>query len=139
MLVKGERLFIERIDINGNTSTLDRVIRRQFSIAEGDPFNRNEIRAARERIRALGLFSKAEVNILRGQTSSKVIVDVNVREKPTGSLSFGAGYSSANGLGGIIEYGEKNFLGRGQSLSFAIKTGERRINCMNFHFLSQCF
>ena len=57
MLVKGERLFIERIDIN-NTSTLDRVIRRQFSIAEGDPFNRNEIRAARERIRALGLFSK---------------------------------------------------------------------------------
>ena len=123
MLVKGERLFIERIDINGNTSTLDEIIRRQFSIAEGDPFNRNEIRAAR-RIRALGLFSKAEVNILRGQTSSKVIVDVNVREKPTGSLSFGAGYSSANGLGGIIEYGEKNFLGRGQSLSFAIKTGK---------------
>ena len=78
------------------------------------------------------------MNILRGQTSSKVIVDVNVREKPTGSLSFGAGYSSANGLGGIIEYGEKNFLGRGQSLSFAIKTA-KTINCTNFHFLSQCF
>ena len=123
-LVKGERLFIERIDISGNTATLDRVIRRQFFIAEGDPFNRNEIRAARERIRGLGLFSKTEVNILRGSSQSKVIVDVNVREKPTGSLSFGAGYSSANGLGGIIEYGEKNFLGRGQSLSFAINTGK---------------
>lgn len=123
-LVKSERLFIERIDINGNTSTLDRVIRRQFLIAEGDPFNRKEVRAARERIQSLGLFSKAEVNILRGQTNSQVIIDVNVREKPTGSLSFGAGYSSANGLGGIIEYGEKNFLGRGQSLSFAIKTGK---------------
>ncbi len=123
-LVKGERLFIERIDINGNTSTLDRVIRRQFFLAEGDPFSRNKIRAARERIKSLGLFSKVEVNILRGQTNSNVIVDVNVREKPTGSLSFGAGYSSASGLGGIIEYGEKNFLGRGQSLSFAIKTGK---------------
>ena len=73
---------------------------------------------------SLGLFSKVEVNILKGQTNSNVIVDVNVREKPTGSLSFGAGYSSASGLGGIIEYGEKNFLGRGQSLSFAIKTGK---------------
>ena len=78
------------------------------------------------------------MNILRGQTSSKVIVDVNVREKPTGSLSFGAGYSSANGLGGIIEYGEKNFLGRGQSLSFAIKTGKDD-QLYEFSFFESCF
>ena len=108
MLVKGERLFIERIDINGNTSTLDRVIRRQFSIAEGDPFNRNEIRAARERIRALGLFSKAEVNILRGQTSSK-LVDVNVREKPNRKLIFWCWLFKRKWSGGIIEYGERIF------------------------------
>ena len=60
----------------------------------------------------------------RGSSKSEVVIDVDVIEKPTGSLTFGAGYSSATGLGGIIEYGEKNFLGRGQSLSFAIKTGK---------------
>ena len=64
------------------------------------------------------------VDIKRGSSKSEVIVDVNVVEKPTGSLTFGAGYSSATGLGGLIEYGEKNFLGRGQALSFAIKTGK---------------
>ena len=121
---KGDRLFIERIDISGNTATLDRVVRRQFFIVEGDPFNPREIRAAADRIRAMGLFSDTSVNTISGSTGSQVIIDVEVVEKPTGSLTFGAGYSSQAGLGGLIEYGEKNFLGRGQSLSFAIKSGK---------------
>ena len=122
--IKGKRVFVERIDITGNTATFDRVLRRQFFIIEGDPFNPSEILAASERIKALGLFSDTEVKVRPGTSQSEVIIDVRVSEKPTGSLSFGAGYSSANGLGGIIEYEEKNFLGRGQSLSFGIKTGK---------------
>ena len=121
---KGDRLFVERIDISGNIATLDRVLRRQFFIAEGDPFNPREIKAAADRIRALDLFSETSVNVIPGGTNSQVVVDAKVVEKPTGSLTFGAGYSSAAGLGALIEYGERNFLGRGQSLSFAVNTGK---------------
>ena len=124
VLVRGERVFVERIDITGNTATLDRVLRRQFRIAEGDPFNPGEIRNAEERIRALGLFSDVSLKVRPGKSKSSVIIDASVREMPTGSLSFGAGYSSAKGLGAIVEYSEKNFLGRGQSLSFSVKTGK---------------
>ena len=121
---KGDRLFIERIDISGNVATLDRVLRRQFFIVEGDPFNPREIKAASDRIRALGLFSDTSVTTRPGSTNSQVIIDAKVTEIPTGSLTFGAGYSSQAGLGALVEYGERNFLGRGQSLSFAIKTGK---------------
>ena len=124
ILEKGPPLFIERIDISGNTATLDKVIRGQFDIVEGDPFNPRKIRAAAERIRKMGIFSESDVSTRVGSDSSKVIIEVDVVEMPTGSLTFGAGYSSASGLGGIIEYGERNFLGRGQSLSFAIKVGK---------------
>ena len=122
VIEKGERIFIERIDISGNTATFDRVVRRQFFVVEGDPFNPNEIKAASDRITALGLFSDASVNVLPGTAQSEVIIDVEVVEQPTGTLSFGAGYSSASGFGGLIEYKERNFLGRGQSLSFTINT-----------------
>ena len=121
---KGDKLFVERIDISGNTATLDRVVRRQFFILEGDPFNSREIKAAADRIRSLGLFSDSVVKVLPGSRDSQVVIDVKVLEKPTGSLTFGAGYSSDAGLGGLIEYGERNFLGRGQALSFAINTGK---------------
>ena len=121
---KSDKLFIERIDISGNTATLDRVVRRQFFIIEGDPFSFREIKAAEARIRSLGLFSDSNIKVLPGSRDSLVVIDVKVIERPTGSLTFGAGYSSAAGLGGLIEYGEKNFLGRGQALSFAINTGK---------------
>ena len=122
IIEKGERKFIERINISGNTATFDRVVRRQFFVAEGDPFNPNEIKAASDRIKSLGLFSNSSVNVLPGRSKSEVIIDVDVVEQPTGTLSFGAGYSSASGFGGLIEYKERNFLGRGQSLSFTINT-----------------
>lgn len=123
LITRGARLFVERIDIEGNTATFDRVIRRQFRIVEGDPFNPREIRASARRIRALGFFADAGVTTRQGSGSEKVIVDVKVTEKPTGALTFGAAYSSAAGIGGTIEYSEKNFLGRGQSLSFKVNAG----------------
>ena len=123
VLEQGERVFVERIDITGNTTTLDRVIRRQFRISEGDPFNPRLIHEAAERIRALGFFGNAGVNARGGTQPGQIIVDVEVEEQPTGSLQLGATYSGDNGFGVVIDYSERNFLGRGQALSFAIRSG----------------
>ncbi len=123
LIERGPRVFVERIDIEGNTATLDRVIRRQFRIVEGDPFNPSEIRASARRIRALGFFSQADVTSREGSNPEQVVVDVKVTEAPTGSLSFGASYSTAAGAGGLLEYAEKNFLGRGQALSVKLTAG----------------
>jgi len=121
-LVRGPRIFIERIEISGNATTLDRVIRRQFRVVEGDPFNPREIRAAAARIRALGFFSTAEVDTREGTGSDRVIVDVEVEEQPTGSLSFGVSYSANDGAGFAVEFSERNFLGRGQRINASINT-----------------
>jgi outer membrane protein insertion porin family len=122
VITRGPRIFVERIDIEGNTTTLDQVIRRQFTSVEGDPFNPREIREAAERIRALGYFETAEVDAREGSSPDQVIVDVDVVEAPTGSLSFGASFSSNDGLGFAIRFAEENFLGRGQQLSLSIST-----------------
>ncbi len=122
-LVRGERIFVERIDIEGNTTTVDQVVRRQFKSVEGDPFNPREIRQAAERIRALGFFADAQVDAKPGNGPDQVVLNVNVEEQPTGSISFGATYGTTNGLGFNVSYSETNFLGRGQALSFVFQTG----------------
>jgi outer membrane protein insertion porin family len=127
-LVRGPRVFVERIDIEGNATTLDRVIRQQFRIVEGDPFNPREIERAAERIRALGYFETADVETRQGSAPDQVLVDVNVVEQPTGSLSFGASYSIDNGIGFIVGFSERNFLGRGQTLSFDLQAGAQDSN-----------
>ncbi|MGB3689761.1 MAG: outer membrane protein assembly factor BamA [Jannaschia helgolandensis] len=138
VLERGERLFVERIDIEGNATTLDRVIRRQFDTVEGDPFNPREIRASAERIRALGYFSQADVEAREGTTPESVIVDVNVEEQPTGSLGFGANYSVESGVGVSFNFSETNFLGRGQILSFSIDTGSEN-SASNLTFVEPFF
>lgn len=122
-LVRGPRVFVERIDIEGNATTLDRVVRRQFNTVEGDPFNPREIRQAAERIRALGFFANADVQTSPGSSSEQVVVDVNVEEQPTGSLAFGLSYAVAAGAGFNIAFSETNFLGRGQGLAVNLSTG----------------
>ena len=120
-VVKGPRIFVERIDIEGNATTLDRVVRRQFDTVEGDPFNPREIRDAAERIRALGFFSAAAVDAREGSSPDQVVIDVDVEEQPTGSLGFGASYSAGSGVGFNVSFAERNFLGRGQTLSYALR------------------
>lgn len=122
VLSRGERIFVERIDIEGNTTTLDRVVRRQFDSVEGDPFNPREIRQSAERIRALGYFETAEVNAREGSTPEQVVIDVDVEEKPTGSLNFGGAFSSSAGFGVAISFAEENFLGRSQKLRLTVST-----------------
>lgn len=121
-MVRGDRIFVERIDIQGNVTTLDQVIRRQFRTSEGDPFNPREIREAAERIRALGYFSDVDVQTRPGSASDQAVVDVNVEEEPTGSLGFGVSYAINDGVGLAFSFSERNLLGRGQSLDITINT-----------------
>jgi len=121
-ITRGPRVFVERIDIEGNQTTLDRVIRREFRVAEGDPFNPREIRRAAERIRALGFFSDVDVQTRPGSSQEQVVVDVNVEEQPTGSFGFGGSFSIGSGFGLVITFSETNFLGRGQTLRFDLNT-----------------
>ncbi|WP_300029851.1 outer membrane protein assembly factor BamA [uncultured Roseobacter sp.] len=133
VLSRGPRVFVERIDVEGNTTTLDQVIRRQFDSVEGDPFNPREIREAAERIRALDFFETAEVNAREGSSPDRVIVDVDVVEKPTGSLNFGASFSNNDGLGFAIRFSEDNLFGRGQRFGVTISTAaESRRYGLNF-------
>lgn len=113
-LVEGPRVYVERIDIEGNDRTLDRVIRRQFKIVEGDAFNAREVEKARAKIRALGFFANSEVTTERGDTDDRAVIKVKVEEQSTGSINFGVGYSSSQGPTGEISISESNFLGRGQ-------------------------
>jgi outer membrane protein insertion porin family len=122
VISRGPRVFVERIDIEGNQTTLDRVIRDEFRVAEGDPFNPREIRAAAERLRALGYFEDVQVNTREGSTAEQVLVEVDVVEQPTGSFGFGGTYSISSGFGLLINFRESNFLGRGQTLSFSFDT-----------------
>jgi len=127
-ITRGPRIFVERIDIEGNTTTLDEVVRRQFRTVEGDPFNPREIRRAAERIRALGFFSDAQVNTEPGTAADQVIVNVDVVEQPTGTLSLGASYSVSDGVGLNLGFTETNFLGRGQTVGLNISGGEDNLN-----------
>ncbi|MEM6588591.1 MAG: outer membrane protein assembly factor BamA [Pseudomonadota bacterium] len=132
-LVRGPRIFIERIDIQGNTTTLDRVIRRQFDVVEGDPFNPRQIRETADRIRALGYFAESDVDAREGSRPDQVVVDVDVEETTTGTLSFGGSFSSDAGFGLSIGIRERNFLGRGQIVGFNIAvSGDTANYSLNF-------
>ena len=137
-IVRGQRIFVERIEIEGNTTTIDRVIRHQFRIAEGDPFNAREIRESAERIRALDFFETADVNAREGSTPDQVVVDVKVEEKPTGSLKFGGTYSTDGGIGLVVTFSERNFLGRGQTLGLSFSTSSD-VNDYSFNFVEPAF
>ena len=91
-------------------------------MVEGDPFNPRQIRQTADRIRKLNLFGSTGVTTRQGSAPNKIIIDVKVTEKPTGSLSFGANYNSADGVGLLANFKEANFLGRGQAVAFSLTT-----------------
>ncbi len=137
-LVRGPRVFVERIDIEGNNTTLDQVIRRQFRTVEGDPFNPREVRQAAERIRALGYFADAQVDSAEGSAGDQAVVKVVVEEQPTGSLSFGVGYGSQSGVSLNVGLSEANFLGRGQRVGISVSTGTDNVDT-SFSFAEPAF
>ncbi len=132
-LFNGRRVYVERIDIGGNTSTRERVIRRQFDFVEGDAFNARKMAEANAKLRALGIFGDARVTVREGSSPDKAIVSVEVAEKPTGSVGFAFGYSTDAGVNASINYGEKNFLGNGQSINFKLSYAERN-KSLSFSF-----
>ncbi len=138
VLVPGPRIFVERIDIEGNGTTLDRVIRNQFRVVEGDPFNPREIRDSARRIRSLGFFQNASVDAREGSSPNQVVIDVDVEEGPTGTLSFGANYNTDTGAGLLASYRQSNFQGRGQRLSFEFSTA-RSNRRLGFSFAEPAF
>lgn len=121
---QGERAYVERIEIRGNTRTRDYVIRREFDISEGDAFNQTVVSAAKRRLEALGYFSKVNISTSQGSAPDRVVIVVDVEDQATGSFGIGAGYSQNDGalLEASIE--EKNFLGRGQYIRLAAGAGQ---------------
>lgn len=123
---EGPRVFVELVNISGNVRTLDEVIRREVLLVEGDAFNTSKLRRSRQRIRNLGFFERVEIENKAGSAADKTVIDVSVREKSTGEISFGAGFSTASGVLGDASIRERNLLGRGQDLRLGVQIGERQ-------------
>ena len=123
---EGPRVFIERIDITGNTRTKDKVIRREFRLAEGDAFNAELIRKTRTRLNDLGYFGGVEITTAPGSAPDKAIITTRVAEKATGELSFGGGYSTDAGALLDIGLAERNMVGTGIDASINGVLAQRR-------------
>jgi outer membrane protein insertion porin family len=120
---EGPRVYVERINISGNTRTLDKVIRREFRLAEGDAFSTAKVRRSQERLRNLGFFEKVDIAAAPGSTPDKTNLEVQVVEQSTGDISFGAGYSTTSGILGDVSLKERNLLGKGQELVLGASVG----------------
>jgi outer membrane protein insertion porin family len=120
---EGPRVYVERINISGNTRTLDKVIRREFRLAEGDAFSTAKVRRSQERLRALGFFEKVDVSAAPGSSPDKTNLEVQVVEQSTGDISFGAGFSTTSGILGDVSINERNLLGKGQELRLGFSIG----------------
>jgi outer membrane protein insertion porin family len=113
---EGPQVYVERIDIVGNVRTLDKVIRREMRLVEGDAFNTNKLERSKERLKNLGFFKKVETTTAQGSAPDKSVVTVEVEEQSTGELSLGLGFSTTDGPLADVTLRERNFLGRGQDL-----------------------
>jgi outer membrane protein insertion porin family len=113
---EGPQVYVERIDIVGNVRTLDKVVRREMRLVEGDAFNSNKLQRSKERIKNLGFFKKVETSNAQGSAPDKTVVTVEVEEQSTGELSLGAGFSTTDGPLADISIRERNFLGRGDDI-----------------------
>ena len=115
------RVYVERIDITGNTTTRDKVIRREFRLNEGDAFNALKVKRSQDRIQCLGFFQdKLEIKQTEGSAPDRVVLGVNVEEKPTGQLSLSGGYSSLEKFVVQLAVSQHNFMGKGQELDASV-------------------
>ncbi len=114
---KGQKVYVERIEIKGNTRTRDKVIRREFRIAEGDLYNGTAIQVSKERVTALGFFESVDLEMRPGSGPDKVVLEMTVKERPTGTFQVGAGLSSGEGFLVTAQIAHDNLFGRGQSVS----------------------
>ena len=123
---EGQRVYIDRINVVGNTRTIDPVIRREMMLTEGDAFNRTLIERSRNNLRALGFFKDVTIEEVRGSAPDRTVVNVKVEEQPTGELSVGAGFSSVDSFTVNLGITERNFRGRGQNVVARAEWGSLR-------------
>ncbi len=123
---EGQRVYVDRINVIGNTRTLDNVIRREMMLTEGDAFNRTLLERSRNNLRALGFFKEVTVEEARGTAPDRSVVNVTVEEQPTGELSVGAGFSSVDSFVVNLGITERNFRGRGQNVVARVEWGSLR-------------
>jgi outer membrane protein insertion porin family len=138
MIDEGPRMYVERIDIRGNTKTRDFVIRREFEMSEGDPFNRALISKAERRLRNTGYFQQVSVTTEGGSAPDRIVVVVTVIDQSTGSFAISGGYSTESGFIAEISMEEKNFLGRGQIVKVSLGRGTET-NTFNVSFSDPYF
>jgi outer membrane protein insertion porin family len=122
----GPRVYVERINITGNVRTLDEVIRREFRLSEGDAYNNSKLQRTEQRLNNLGFFEKVDIKNEPGSAPDKTVINVDVKEKSTGEVTIGAGFSSTDGVLGDFGISEKNLLGRGQELRTRLTAAARR-------------
>ncbi len=123
---KGEKVFYERINIVGNTKTRDKVIRRELRIYEGELSSASAREYSKRRVEALGYFETVEVKTRRGSGDDSQIVDIEIKEKATGTFQIGAGFSSAENFIATAQISQQNFLGRGQTISLSAQISSLR-------------
>ncbi|WP_254514687.1 outer membrane protein assembly factor BamA [Novosphingobium sp. G106] len=120
VISEAPRVYVERIDVNGNTLTQDKVVRREFRIAEGDAFNSLQVKRSTNRIKSLGYFQeKFEVEQKPGSAQDRIVLEANVEEKPTGELQLSAGFSSIESFIFQASVQQRNFRGRGQTVGIS--------------------
>lgn len=120
-LSESPRVYVERVDVNGNTLTQDKVVRREFRISEGDAFSSFQIKRSSNRIKSLGYFQeKFEIEQKPGSAPDRIVLEANVEEKPTGQLQLSAGFSSLESFILQASIQQNNFRGRGQTVGLSV-------------------
>lgn len=122
---EGPRVYVERINVRGNTRTRDYVVRRELDLGEGDAYNKVMVDRAERRLNNLGFFNKVRITNEPGSAPDRVVVNIDVEDKATGSFSIAGGYSTSDGIIGEVSLSESNFLGRGQFVRIAGTLGQR--------------
>jgi outer membrane protein insertion porin family len=122
---EGPTVYVERINIAGNVRSQDKILRRELQMAEGEIFTLRKLQRSKQRLTNLGYFEKVDVNTAPGSDKTKIIVNIDVTERPTGLFSIGGGFSSSDGLLGTIDLSQNNFLGRGWLASVKVRAGAK--------------
>lgn len=122
-IAEGPEVYVERINITGNTRSQDQILRREIPLHEGDLYTLQKKDRARQKLVNLGYFEKVDVTTQPGSDKTKIIVNVDVTERPTGIFSLGGGYSSVDSFVGTIDLAQRNFLGRGWEAAVRLRAG----------------
>ncbi len=125
VIEEGPRVYVERINVRGNTRTRDYVIRREFDLAEGDAYNRALVDRAERRLKNLNYFKTVKITNEPGSAPDRIVLNVDVEEQPTGEFSISGGFSTADGFMAELSVGERNLLGQGQYARASVQYGQR--------------